>query len=107
MLILLCNSWIVFKSKLHFGFSKVMVYGTIQRYYCIARTIRSGGCRRQRNIWRTTNDVEKIYFDMDGVLADFERGVREICAFRYEKAGLWKKLWDSEIFAIKLNSCGT
>lgn len=24
-------------------------------------------------------DVEKIYFDMDGVLADFERGVREIC----------------------------
>lgn len=24
-------------------------------------------------------EVEKIYFDMDGVLADFERGVREIC----------------------------
>ena len=23
--------------------------------------------------------VEKIYFDMDGVLADFERGVRELC----------------------------
>ena len=23
--------------------------------------------------------VKKIYFDMDGVLADFERGVREIC----------------------------
>ena len=23
--------------------------------------------------------VEKIYFDMDGVLADFDRGVRELC----------------------------
>jgi phosphoglycolate phosphatase-like HAD superfamily hydrolase len=24
-------------------------------------------------------EVRKIYFDMDGVLADFERGVRELC----------------------------
>ncbi len=24
-------------------------------------------------------EVEKIYFDMDGVLADFDRGVRELC----------------------------
>ena len=24
-------------------------------------------------------EVKKIYFDMDGVLADFERGVRELC----------------------------
>lgn len=25
-------------------------------------------------------------------------------AFRYKKAGLWKKLWDSDVFAIKLKS---
>ena len=24
-------------------------------------------------------DIKKIYFDMDGVLADFDRGVRELC----------------------------
>lgn len=29
-------------------------------------------------------DVKKIYFDMDGVLADFERGVREVCGVKYK-----------------------
>ena len=30
--------------------------------------------------------VEKIYFDMDGVLADFERGVEEICGLTDRKS---------------------
>ena len=25
-------------------------------------------------------------------------------AFRYKKAGLWKKLWDNDVFAVKLKS---
>ena len=25
-------------------------------------------------------------------------------AFRYKKAGLWKKLWDNDVFAVKLSS---
>lgn len=28
-------------------------------------------------------DISKIYFDMDGVLADFDRGVTELCNFPY------------------------
>jgi len=24
-------------------------------------------------------EIQKIYFDLDGVLADFDRGVRELC----------------------------
>ena len=24
-------------------------------------------------------EIKKIFFDMDGVLADFDRGVRELC----------------------------
>jgi FMN phosphatase YigB (HAD superfamily) len=28
-------------------------------------------------------EVKKIYFDMDGVLADFDRGVQELCGMEY------------------------
>ena len=31
---------------------------------------------------RTRGSVEKIFFDLDGVLADFEKGVRNLCGFR-------------------------
>ena len=32
-------------------------------------------------------ELKKIYFDMDGVLADFERGVRELAGFNYDGNG--------------------
>lgn len=36
-------------------------------------------------------NIERIYFDMDGVLADFDRGVEEILGFK----GEWKEeYWD-------------
>ena len=45
--------------------------------------------------------VEKIYFDMDGVLADFERGVKEICGLnppsqnaRHHKPGEDNEMWE-------------
>ena len=47
-------------------------------------------------------EIEKIYLDMDGVLADFERGVKEICGLtppsqnaKHSKPGeddaMWKR----------------
>ena len=53
--------------------------------------------------------VEKIYFDMDGVLADFERGVKEICGLtppsqnaRHRKPGeddeMWEKIRQTDHF---------
>ena len=45
-------------------------------------------------------EVEKIYFDMDGVLADFERGVKEICGLtpssqneKHSKQGYDDEMW--------------
>ena len=46
--------------------------------------------------------VEKIYFDMDGVLADFERGVKEICGLtppsqnaKHHKPGEDDEMWEA------------
>ena len=37
----------------------------------------------------------KIYFDMDGVLADFDRGVWEICHMKsYDQNGKWDPAYD-------------
>ncbi len=45
--------------------------------------------------------VEKIYFDLDGVLADFERGVKEICGLipplqngKHHKPGHDDEMWE-------------
>lgn len=57
--------------------------------------------------------VEKIYFDMDGVLADFERGVKEICGLtppsqnaKHHKHGdddeMWKRIKENEHFYDRL-----
>lgn len=56
--------------------------------------------------------IKKIFFDMDGVLADFDRGVRELCGIeppvqrqeRYPGEGdyLWAKVREVEHFYDKL-----
>lgn len=56
-------------------------------------------------------DIEKIYFDMDGVLADFDRGVAEMCGInplsqenRSEESDIafWEKIKQIEHFYDKL-----
>ena len=41
----------------------------------------------------------KIYFDMDGVLADFESGVRELCGMEPQKQGRQSPRDDDLMFA--------
>ena len=61
-------------------------------------------CRRGRM------EVRKIYFDMDGVLADFERGVRELCGMEAPPHGgpkelddkMWEGIREVEHFYDKL-----
>ena len=45
-------------------------------------------------------EVKKIYFDMDGVLADFERGVKELCHLTppYQNAKKHKSGEDDEMW---------
>lgn len=40
----------------------------------------------------------KIYFDMDGVLADFDRGVSELCGFQIVKQDVADKMSDEEMW---------
>ena len=54
--------------------------------------------------------VEKIYFDMDGVLADFDRGIKELCGLEPRPqdsslgsdADMWEKVKEVEHFYDKL-----
>lgn len=56
--------------------------------------------------------IEKIYFDMDGVLADFDRGVEELCGMASPKQGvsrtqaeddlMWERIRGVEHFYDKL-----
>lgn len=56
-------------------------------------------------------EIKKIYFDMDGVLADFERGINEICGMDMPIQGLstdeednrmWEAVKEAEHFYDKL-----
>ena len=56
-------------------------------------------------------EIKKIYFDMDGVLADFERGINEICGMDMPVQGksteeeddrMWQAVKETEHFYDKL-----
>lgn len=57
-------------------------------------------------------EVTKIFFDMDGVLADFDRGLVELCGLDPQKQGtmdaaakdelMWKKIRETEHFYDRL-----
>lgn len=42
--------------------------------------------------------IEKIYFDMDGVLADFDRGMEELCMMEKQKQGETEAKSDDELW---------
>ncbi len=43
-------------------------------------------------------DIKKIYFDMDGVLADFNRGIKEFCGINPLKQELKSQAQDDEMW---------
>ena len=59
-------------------------------------------------------EIKKIYFDMDGVLADFERGVRELCGMESRSVNrdddpgyddlMWERIRSVEHFYDKLET---
>ena len=44
-------------------------------------------------------NITKLYFDMDGVLADFDRGVRELLGFEPKLQGVFDPAADDRLFA--------
>lgn len=56
-------------------------------------------------------EIKKIYFDMDGVLADFERGINEICGMKMPVQGrstreeddrMWQAVKEADHFYDRL-----
>ena len=56
-------------------------------------------------------EVRQIYFDMDGVLADFDRGVRELCGMETPDQGahspeqddlMWERIRNADHFYDRL-----
>lgn len=47
--------------------------------------------------------INKIYFDMDGVLADFDRGITELCLMKPQKQGVEGATSDDELWAAVRN----
>ena len=50
-------------------------------------------------------EVEKIYFDMDGVLADFERGVKELCGMTPPSQNADQKPGEDDRMWEKVKAC--
>lgn len=65
----------------------------------------------ESEIRRWFMEIKKIYFDMDGVLADFERGINEICGMKMPVQGrstreeddrMWQAVKEADHFYDRL-----